>query len=391
MSDFDFTGKFIKKSIIALSSLLLLVVVGLFLYANRCGLGLTYDSHIYLKIAEQIGSDGFFSADGLRIKPPIYPLAIHWVGEESLTVLNLACLLVSTGVLFYLGLNLKSTSLKVLYFIFIAFVTPHYLTHAFAWTEPLFITGLLLAFLFYYLHETRSTGWLLYISLFLFLLLPFVRFSGILIVVPIFAFIFINAAKSVRNAIIAIGALGVVIIGFWVLKNADGFLDRWNTLLMPFHSGSPDMYLHNLDAYLEGFSLFFLPLSIYKPLRMVLAALVLLVIILQALQQLSKGNTNIWTVGILSTFNFYYVTLHPIFHVEYYTAERYLTPLFGLLVFSGVMSLDNKWKSLNRSLQIVAVCLLFWLGAYNTVRTLKNVIFWHDTRCEIVDKKGGSN
>ena len=65
----------------------------LFLIANFCGIGWTYDSNLYLEIANNGLNDGILNAEGFQIKPPVYPLVLTLIGPGGVFWLNLACLL----------------------------------------------------------------------------------------------------------------------------------------------------------------------------------------------------------------------------------------------------------------------------------------------------------
>lgn len=369
---------------------ILTISAALFVIANYCDIGYTYDSNLYVEIAGQI-SDYGFNAEGFNIKPPVYPLLIYWFGKDSIFIINLVCLLISVSVLFYFGLEIKNKVLRFLFWGILAFSTPLYYVHSFAWTEPPFISVLLLAFLALHTYQKNNKPQFLYVSMTLLLLLPFIRFAGLFILVPTFLVLFIKLSSKKKWVIAGVVNLGAFAIVMWGLQFEDGFASRWRTLIGPLVRGDSFRYLHNLDSYLEALSIWLLPIPIYKPVRLFFAAIVLIFIAIAAVNFFRKGKY-IVASGIPFIFITYYFLLQLVFDVEYYSAERYLTPLYNLLLFSMFMWFDKNFLLINKTLKKAMLVFLFYLLTYGIARTLKNVVFWNQTRCtEIVKPKPASS
>ncbi len=368
----------------------LAVSAALFVIANYCGIGYTYDSNLYVEIAAQI-SDSGFNADGFNIKPPIYPLLIYWFGKDGIFIINLVCLLISVSVLFYFGLDIKTKVLRFLFWGILVFSTPLYYVHSFAWTEPPFISVLLLAFLALHTYQKNNKSQFLYISMVLLFLLPFIRFAGLFILIPTFLLLFVKISKNIKWIIGGVVSIGAVIIIMWGLQFEDGFVSRWHTLIGPILRGDSFRYLHNLDSYLEALSIWLLPIPIYKPLRLFVAFVVVVIIVIASINFFKKGKYIVIS-GIPFIFIVYYFLLQLVFDVEYYSAERYLTPLYNLLIFSLFMWLDNNFFVISKTFKNAMLVFLFYLLTYGVARTLKNVVFWNQTRCaEIINAKPTSS
>ena len=370
------------------SSLSIVVPIGilfsimvLYLIANRYGLGYTYDSHLYVDIAEEISSLGIWLSEGLKIKPPLYPLLIVLVGEANLVYTNLILLLISALVLFLLGEKLHNPELKIAYWLSLVMSTPMILVHSFFWTEPLFITVLLIMFYLLMQYESDRNWKFLTLALLLLFTLPFIRFAGIFILIPTLIYLIISVNANQRIWIMTSLGLGVLLFIFWVSHFEEGFLNRWNVLVSPFLRLDFTRYIDNTDSYLEALSMWIMPLSIFKFLRVVATGLALLGLVYLSIQSVRK-KSGILHSGVFFIFIIYYFSLQTVFHVEYYSAERYLTPLYHLLVLALLLFVEEKLKSMNGHIKkLVYGALILWT-LYGVARTTKNVYYWNQVRSE---------
>lgn len=359
---------------------ILVIATALLIFANHCDLGFTYDSYLYIEIADQISKQGLLSAEGYHTKPPLYPLLIYWFGEESIFVINLVCFLITICILYFFGLEVKTKMLRLFFWSILLFSTPLYLVHSFAWTEPPFICILLLAFFSLHIYQKHGKLRFLYLSLILLLLLPFIRFAGIFILIPTLLVLLLNLPTKLKWVLIGIIGFGIFICSIWVWKFEAGFLQRWHTFISPFSTNSYSRYTHNIDSYLEAFSIWILPLPVYKPIRLFFAVIALVTIGVSSINCLWKRGHMIKS-GLPLIFLIYYLSLHFVFIVEYYAAERYMTPLYNLLILALFMQLDQKLAIIGNNIKTVTLALLFAFLMYGVVRTTKNVVFWNQVRC----------
>lgn len=362
--------------------LALIVATTLFLIANHCGVGYTYDSYLYIEIANQVKQQGIFSAKGFYIKPPVYPFLISIVGKDNISLTNLILLLASMSMLITLGTELKNRNLKYFFWGLIVFSTPFYLVHSFAWTEPLFIFTVLLVFFCIHEYQKESKLHLLMISFLLLLLLPFIRFAGVFIFIPtlfiIYLFLPIERKKYVLFGFIGLSSVLLVV---WVLRFEEGFIQRWATFVSPLDIYNYSRYTHNASSYLQALSIWVLPLFVIKSVRISCGILILLVIIIISIKGFLRRQTIIKN-GIPIIFLCYYFFLHLVFPVEYYSAERYLTPLYNLLLLSVFLWLDEFYPEMRN---IIKKCVLIFISVlllYSIGRKTKNVVFWNSIRCK---------
>lgn len=376
--------RILEKAQIHLPKIWLLVILSiaitLLIIANYCGLGFTYDSYLFMEIAEQISNDGFLATQGFNIKPPLYPLLIYWFGSESIFAINLVCFLITFLVLYRFGLVLKTKTIRFLFWGILLFSTPLYLVHSFAWTEAPFICVLLLAFYGIYSYQMQGKSSLLYISIILLFILPFIRFAGIFILMPTCMVLMLDLSNKHKWILAGIFSLGTIAFSIWIFQFEDGFEQRWHTFVGPFSRFNYSRYTHNIDSYLEAFSIWIVPLSIYKPIRIFFAIIALSIIGIYSINCFRKRR-NILRSGMPIIFLCYYFLLHFVFEVEYYSAERYLTPLYNLLILSLLIWLDQRFAIIGKMAKKIILFFLFVFLIYNATRTIKNVFFWNHLRC----------
>ena len=359
---------------------ILLIATALLLIANYCGVGFTYDSHLYIKAAEQIGSEGFLSAEGFYTKPPLYPLLIYWFGTNAILAINIVCLLITLTLLYHFGLTLKTALLRLVFWALCLFSTGLYLVHSFAWTEPPFISVLLLAFYLVYRYQKDNKPLLLYVAIALLFLLPFIRFAGLFIVMPTLLVIFIGLPTKAKWIMAIPIGMGMILILLWIAQFEQGFAQRWHALIAPFVSTRYARLTHNVTTFLEALSVWVLPVSVYRPIKLFTGSMILIGIFWLAFLQNREGDIR---RHIPFIFLCYYALLHFAFRVEHYSSdpERYLTPLSYLLLLSFFVWLEQRFTVMTDSLKRAIWILLLALLTYNIARTAKNVWFWHQVRC----------
>ena len=365
---------------------MLLVGTALLIVANYCGVGLTYDSHLYTEAAEQIGNEGFLSAEGFYTKPPFYPLLIYWFGTGAIFTINTVCLLITLALLYCFGLTLKTTSLRLVFWALCLFSTGLYLVHSFAWTEPPFISVLLLSFYLIYQCQKQNKPVLLYVAVILLFLLPFIRFAGIFILMPTLFVLLLWLPIKAKKGVAVLAGVGIIVISYWVWQFEEGIAPHWNMLNAPSVNAQYARIIHNVTTYLETLSIWVLPALIYRPIRLFTGSVILVGIFLLAFPWKKQNDIRLYLPFI---FLCYYALLNVTFQVEYYSSdpERYLTPLSYLLLLSFFIWLEQRFKVMTDSIKRGIWILLLALLTYNIARTAKNVWFWHQVRgtpCDVL-------
>ena len=364
---------------------MLLVGMALLLIANYCGVGLTYDSHLYIKAAEQIANEGFLSAEGFNTKPPLYPLLIYWFGTEAILTINIVCLLITLTLLYYFGLTLKTALLRLVFWALCLFSTALYLVHSFAWTEPPFISVLLLAFYLICHYQKNGKAVYLYFAVILLFVLPFIRFAGVFILMPTLLVLLWLPIKA-KKGVAVLAGVGIIVISYWVGQFEEGIAPHWNMLNAPSVNAQYARIIHNVTTYLETLSIWVLPALVYRPIRLFTGSVILVGIFLLAFPWKKQNDIRLYLPFI---FLGYYALLNVTFQVEYYSSdpERYLTPLSYLLLLSFFIWLEQRFKVMTDSIKRGVWILLLALLTYNIARTAKNVWFWHQVRgtpCDVL-------
>jgi len=358
---------------------LTLVVSGiLFWIVNLFGLGYTFDSHLYVEIAQEIGSSNFFSVEGFNVKPPVLPLIISIVGEKSMIWVNFICYLIIQYFGVFWSYKIKDNSLRYTFLVVLIFSTPHLLINSFLWTEPVFLTFMLFAF--YLLDEFHQSNSKVFIVLAIIILgfLPFIRFAGIFIIIPFFGFLLFHS-KS-KQAILYTFAVIILLIVGWSFLFQDGFSGRWERFLAPFLTGSLDRIEFNLSSYSKALSSWFFPYAIDGFLsRFLSLAIVVTVLYKSAKMYFKKPEKIIFLAPIL--FVIYCFLMISVFKVEYYAAERYLAVFYLLLVLNIFYLIDYHIPSFKSKIgKRVLFFFVILFAAYNFFRLIKNVYFWFNLR-----------
>ncbi|WP_422360514.1 hypothetical protein [Reichenbachiella sp.] len=290
---------------------------------------------------------------------------------------NLACLWVSLILIFHLGKEISTLRLRYFFYALIVLATPLYLTHSFFWTEPFFTAVLLVAF--FALQQFLKTNQILWLasSLLAFLLLPTIRLAGTFISFPIFFWLLIFPSGKGRWMAAASCILLVGLFLLWIF-NFSAILSQGSSLLCI------DQFLgqlvQNLASFLEGFSIWFIPHPMPLLFRLVAGALVIGFLGFTAMLSLRENPLDIY--GIIATsFILYYFALHPYFQVTFYTAERYLAPMFALVFLTLFKWIDDHHAGLNPWAKKILLIVLILQSIYSGLRVSNNLSLWSEVRC----------
>ncbi|MFY0601144.1 MAG: hypothetical protein JXR03_15815 [Cyclobacteriaceae bacterium] len=362
--------------------LMWLVSSTLYLIANLNGLGLTYDSNLYIEIANQITAFGILNADGLNIKPPIFPMIISWVGVGFLPFLNYLALELNLLLVYLIGKKLNVNWIRLSFLSLMAFFTPIYLVHSFIWTEPYFTILILTSFYLFLLNENSKKPFWLAIAILLITILPFVRFAGIFVLIPFVIITLIRSSNKQRlYLVVGLFILGLA-MGAWVFSFSSGFSARLSQWISVLPDRDHTVYLYNIRSFLEALSLLVIPLNAPSFARLLIGFIIIGAVCYASLYFFSSPKERTITHSFPVVFLIYYLLIHTVFKIEFYTAERYLTPLYPILIFCFFSYLNERESKLSlfkkRALMVfVSIVLL-----YGTSRTIKNVFFWNEVRAE---------
>lgn len=372
---------FIKKYI---DYILTLVISGiLFWMVNFFGLGYTFDSRMYIEIAQEINSLGFFSVKGFNIKPPVLPTVISLIGVSNMVWFNFLCFLVIQYFSVYWSHKINFAFLRYTFLIVIVFATPHLLINSFLWTEPVFLSALLITFFlldkFYVTHQSRY----IISAIVLLVALPFIRFAGVFLVVPIFGFLLL-ISKNKKVVLISILILLLISIA-WVITFKEGFAGRWERFINPLISGRISHIEYNLSSYSKALSSWFFPYLIDGMFtRFISLIIVFSVIYKSSKMYFKKQGSIIYLIPLL--FLIYSFLMISVFRVEYYSAERYLAIFYLLIVLNLFLQIDHFIKFVQSIIikRIIYFSIIL-LAGYSVLRTIKNVYFWNEVRAETIN------
>lgn len=368
----------IKKAEWPILGLILVICTALFFSANQCGLGYTFDTFLYFDIAERISSDDFWQNEGFNFKPPAYPILIKIIGQENLIWANLGCFYFSAFITFLFSKEIRSSILRYFYLAIFVLATPIYLIHSFAWTEPLFMS--LLLFGFYALHryaKHENRLWLNF-SLLAFLMLPSIRLAGTFISVPIYLWLVLFSKSKDKWISMVFLMLLIGCFVFWT-SNFHGILSQGDSIIQPMEFLFN--FAHNLLSYFDGISLWLIPHSSYSLLRF--GTGIFIVIGLGCLSFAKLRSPSLDVFGLIPlVFILYYFSLHPFFDIKFYTVERYLAPMYPLVLLAIFWWLASQFGSYGLWKKRIVIMILIIQTMYSAIRVSKNLALWHSSRCD---------
>ena len=210
-------------------------VTGVILAAllSQHGIGISPDSTIYLKAARNFAAGTGYHIDGLPFMsfPPGYPLflaACALPGADMLFVIRLMHLAI-------LGCNLMlsmwivsavtrgSVAAAISAGLLLLSSASILFTHVMAWSEPLFITTVLLSLLMLIYYSRRQSRFILVMLIITIAYGVMTRYIGITLLPPVIAVLLTLHGKSLGWRIrrsIAVSVLSTLPLGSWFLYNA---------------------------------------------------------------------------------------------------------------------------------------------------------------------------
>ena len=362
--------------------------LGLYVIAVDCGLGMTFDSGLYLSISKAFSDSGFWESlqqPGLESWPPLFPLIISWIGIEYMILLNGISLILLLLICWSISNRLvQAKALRVLMMFVICTGTPLFLVHGFLWSEPFFI---LLCYsevaLFLAVRKTNSV--LAVVALIAVAnLMSLQRHSGIFLITGLFLAQLIQSRSS-RQVFWGVAYFASASVSFWWWNGwlSQGTNDRIASLIESVLMLDFDRYYLNLQSFGDAISYWVVP---YRTIWVLVLILVMTLVALLGPFRwklvVSGKQTQAYALLVIS-FLVYYFLLHLPFTITPDSSERYLSPLYPLFIWLVLVPLD--WiprqgvRSVGGKIMLLAVGI--WL-TYGALRSVKNVAFWFKSRCE---------
>ncbi len=334
------------------------VLISLFLYSNRNGLGLTHDSHYYLRESQ---GQHFFGQQRFLV------FLLHAVDRELHLVKYgfLFCYLLGFYVLAYVGSKaIEDRLLQICFHVVLIFNTAGLMTHAFLWTEPFFILSINGLLLLLWL-QSRAISWRYYILMcFCLLMSIWQRKAGLLFSGGLFLGLLFFQWKWTLPYKMLISILAFLLILFFY-----GYFGGPNLIgERPIFEGMGRRLLVNLD----GMSLWLLPGQISFSLRLILLVATLLLMIIFISSQ--GPDRSFWRIS-MSLLLFYFIVRLFFQRDVPSETERYLAPVYGIYFLCLVKSLEWLLAFLGKRKFAAIAFLAVWL-LYPVVRTIKNAHFW---------------
>ena len=333
-----------------------LISLALLAYGIFPKIGLTYDSHSYLKLADGLIPNGF-QQQSFGTKPPLMPIIYLLLGANvlAIAIFNLTCWIVSSFITFRIIDHLIDDKwTKRVVWAFACFSTPVILVHNFAWTEPLYLVLVNLG-IYFLIGTSRKTVKLASVFLAMVMLKHLaIALIGLWLVSELVE------SKSVRSTFAFTPALAFFLLWQWFSYNLRGDFSRLD------HTSELDL-MSNLDLIGDTLLHWSIPLSLPSQINTVIAISFILAcgLIWIKGQRLSK-----MLIAVPFSILIVITTKGDLLVGD---MERYL-----FVAYLPFVSLLAKWvlsKELSTSLLVRIPSLL--LLAYTIVRTVKNCLQWH--------------
>jgi len=365
---------------------LLLILTGLVILTVCLwnGIGITFDSYLYLLGSTYLQQHGFldiFTVPAFRTKPPVLAI-LYALLQNNLWLIKLSNLAFLAGTL-WVNFRLATIVISDTFFrrftkALLATATPFMLVHSFLWSEPFFIFILSLYYLLSYLalQKQLKTGWL-YLLPVLGLLLIGLRHIGVVFAVVCSVYLLLywrKFSKAERLPLVLnvlLPPLGLVIWHSSVLASG-GNAGSYNLIQ------DLDLF-RNFIVYTDVLKAWLVPPGLpFAELLNVVAVIVYLVAAGLAIKQSYTSEVrHLVLLFILSAAAYAGLMLLKGDLLES-DNERYLAVIYAPLTILLFYVISN-WAShttINRKLIYLAFILWF---CYPLVRTLHNTKRWANT------------
>lgn len=367
--------KFKKHWIISL-----VLIISLQQYATYYAPGLTFDSRQYISAAHSFSERGvFLTEDGnyYVVQPPLYPVVLSLGGDHTLTwasILNMICLVGTLWIMFLLGEALFHYSIsRWLYQGSLAFGTPLLLIGNFVWSESLFL--LLLTIIWYllyqyYRHPSISyIGWLILVTN----LLCLQRNAGIFFFLMALTVILFKKQKRHIILYAALGGLGFMAWNTYVYQISSG---SHNVANQAFFSGMAKDYI----AHIPILTAWFFPGKWGIPLFVIWgSAAIGFTYHLYKRKKWEPLQIRIMVAICWICITYIAFIAAMWWELALWDIERYLSVIYPLVMLAAFIIWDKLYAEIGyKKIKVFLVVLsMLWL-CYPIVRTVKNVVFWHE-------------
>lgn len=350
---------------------------GLHQYATFCHIGLTHDSHYFLSAARSLATQQtLLNPDGSYFTnwTPLFPILLSPLPYPFLGLFQGIILFFLVFFLQKIAFEkIKTSFFKVFFSIILCFSPYLMLSSVFLWSENVFILLLILHFLFFerYLQDFSLKNVFL-VSVVGFLLC-LQRHAGLFFVLGTILYLLFSQRKYFLHVVLYLlfSLSGWV---WWLWRNFN-----LRTEVLP--SISTRMFEdvgHNLIVYAESISLFFLPNQILVSIRIIFLVISIFIILFILL----KNNDN---KKLLISYSLF-ITICYLFAMicmekaNFWEVERYNSVIYPFLLLNFILFLEK--ISFNKEIYqyFYYIFLSLWL-LYPILRTLKNIVFWHESFC----------
>lgn len=358
----------------------MVISISMISYANICGLGFTYDSFDYYAAAQSWKSKNILinhNGSLYNFHAPLFPILI-----SIFTSGNTVLLMVMNGVVGLTTLILLSISIRKLFeneFLFIltymsiVLNVGFFMIHHFLWTEPIFL-------LLFLLHNYLLCRFLTTFKTRDFLGLIFIAFAlGVLkntgffiILVTAFIILFSQKKTAFKYPInyLIVGSFGFIIWNLSVLYFRDG---------QSVYLGSNFLqgFKENLPNYMDVISQWFFPSVFPLFIRLILIAIAAVLLCVLICKKIPRLQARIF----FTQFFGYLVIMVFIIEVDFDEIERLLAIVAPWLLIAIFMTIDINWSNLPMiARKYLSLLLIIWI-AYVGIRSVNNVILWHQGMC----------
>lgn len=368
-----------SKNINYIHFALLLPAIGLVIYMNWCGLGLTNDSLAFISIAENFLKHGFFNYNHemLQYKPPAFPYIIALIGKSNMFIFNLVCYVSYCFLLFQLVKRELTDASAIGVYVLLLISTPIFMVHHFLWTEP--IANLLLVALLIFsvkiIDKFSLKTFLIIIGLCWMLIL--VRHAAIFLVVGIgFGFLIVSRFKKWAMVFAPLSVFPMLI---WHFLKPESYGFRLGQIQGISAQNNFYKITHNIYMLLEGLSSYLFPIIIPESLRVVVTVVLVALFFVYAI----RTSNNRLVLFYISLIVCYCILMLSVFKIPS-DGERYMIPVFIVLLAAIIKFMNGKWKLVNTHVAKVLFVMIFSMVFYNAVRSVKNIIMWHEVTCQNV-------
>ncbi len=360
---------------------LLLLCFMLHRYSQNNGIGITYDSLNYLHAAKTWSEQQkFINQNQTKYiqQPPLFPLILTLFDTKKSIYISYFftfCLIISVSIYFWwIDFIFTDTFTKIVCALCVSVGTPWYLVHHFLWSEPVFLVLFNVSLVsFYQIIANKSFQKYHYFLLFLAnFLLCLQRNTGIFFVFGEVIFVILIHRKKIIAHLFLLFVLFSSSLGwfFWTYFSIETIGSSEKFIGIYMHSGWYEK-LKGVDFLHQIFWLWVFPVNIFW-LRILMSILVGIFLSIFIIQNKIKIPLSLCIMFFLSAF---YMLILSTFPLVFSDVERYLSvifPIFLLFLFYFYEIIIIKYPKI----KILLMCFFLLLSSYQSIRTIKNVIFW---------------